>query len=172
MPELLVDVRDLSGGAGATKEIAKRVSVPGLRTPLGWVEESDEVQLDLSAEGLVDGVGVWGRVSGTMHLACSRCLKEYEEGFEQPVDEVFYYEGGEEKGGYEVRDATIDLEPVIRDVVVLAIPGRPLHDPGCKGLCPECGADLNVVEGVHTHERIDPRWSALAEIAGRLEERS
>ncbi len=172
MPELVVGVADLSSRAGATKEIAREVSLPGLRNAMGWVEEEDRVRLALSAEGLVEGVVVSGRVSGTLHLACSRCLKEYEEDFEQPVDEVFYYEQGKEKGGYEVQHDTIDLEPVVRDVVVLGIPGHPLHDPHCKGLCPDCGADLNLIECGHGHDRVDPRWVGLTEIAGHLKERS
>ncbi|MGH2731870.1 MAG: YceD family protein, partial [Actinomycetota bacterium] len=124
------------------------------------------------AEGLLEGVVVSGRVSGTMHLACTRCLKEYEEDFEQPVDEVFYYEQGEEKGGYDVCHDTIDLEPVIRDAVVLGIPEQPLHDPHCKGLCPDCGADLNLIECGHGQHRIDSGWAGLIEIAQHLEERS
>jgi uncharacterized protein len=55
----------------------------------------------------------------------------------------------------------IDLEPVLRDQVVLALPFQPLCTDDCPGLCPECGARLADEPG-HKHEdRTDPRWAAL-----------
>lgn len=55
----------------------------------------------------------------------------------------------------------IDLEPILRDAVVLELPFTPLCRPDCAGLCPECGADLNR-DPDHGHaEPIDPRWAGL-----------
>src|SRR3990170_2224603 len=61
-------------------------------------------------------------------------------------------------------DFMIDLTPLIREEVILATPLSVLCRPDCKGLCPDCGADLN--ERPHTHEDlIDDRWSKLRELA-------
>ena len=58
----------------------------------------------------------------------------------------------------------VDLEPLLRDAVVLALPFQPLCEDDCPGLCPECGFRL-ADDLDHGHEAaIDPRWSALTEI--------
>jgi uncharacterized protein len=58
----------------------------------------------------------------------------------------------------------IDLEPALRDQVVLALPFQPLCTDDCPGLCPECGVRLAEESG-HRHEGgIDPRWSALIDL--------
>ena len=54
----------------------------------------------------------------------------------------------------------IDLEPALRDAVVLALPLQPLCRDDCPGLCPECGARLADDPG-HAHDAVDPRWAAL-----------
>ena len=59
----------------------------------------------------------------------------------------------------------LDLEPVLRDAVVLALPFQPLCRPDCLGLCPECGARL-ADDPDHTHDApIDPRWAQLQQLA-------
>jgi DUF177 domain-containing protein len=56
----------------------------------------------------------------------------------------------------------LDLEPVLRDSVVLALPFRPVCEPDCQGLCLECGVRLLDHPG-HAHEEsIDPRWASLS----------
>jgi len=60
----------------------------------------------------------------------------------------------------------LDLEPVLRDAIALALPATLLCDDECPGLCPECGARL-ADEPDHTHDdAVDPRWAALADLAG------
>ena len=60
----------------------------------------------------------------------------------------------------ELEGDLIDLEPVLRDAVVLALPLRPLCRDDCPGLCAECGARL-ADDPDHGHETVDPRWAAL-----------
>jgi uncharacterized protein len=56
----------------------------------------------------------------------------------------------------------INLEPVVRDAIVLGLPITPLCRPDCAGLCPNCGQRLGDLAPDHTHEMLDPRWAALA----------
>ena len=73
-----------------------------------------------------------------------------------------YDESGEDELSLE--GELLDLEPVLRDAVVLALPFKPVCDPECPGLCPECGARL-ADDPDHTHgDAIDPRWSALSQL--------
>lgn len=168
MSGLLIDVGALIDRAGTSRDITTRRRVPGLTGTLAWVEEDDPVRLELLAESLLEGIGVTGEISGKLHLRCSRCLVEYEEPFRQPVDEVFYLGTPPEEEGYRVNGDTIDLEPMVRDLVVLAIPVNPVHNEDCRGLCATCGADLNVVDCGHGGPLGDLRWAPLAKLEGLL----
>lgn len=161
MSFLVVDISELAGGPGASRRIMRAERLPGLQGGMGWVDEGHPVGLNLLAESLTDGIAVSGRVSGIMHLSCSRCLMEYSAAFDEWIREVFYFERAEEREGYEVRGTEIDLEPMLRDAIVLAIPVRPLHREACRGLCPVCGADRNVVDCGHSTAAMDPRWAPL-----------
>jgi uncharacterized protein len=59
-----------------------------------------------------------------------------------------------------LQDDLIDLEPVVRDAVVLTLPLLPLCQEDCPGLCVQCGARL-VEDPEHSHPDVDPRWAAL-----------
>ena len=56
---------------------------------------------------------------------------------------------------------TIDLAPALREQILLAVPPSPLCDEACKGLCPQCGKDLNQGDCGCERTSIDPRWAAL-----------
>ena len=84
--------------------------------------------------------------------------------------ELFVYDDrGQDHGRSDLDDEVsrlegdlLDLEPLLRDAVVLALPFQPLCEDDCPGLCAECGARL-ADDPDHTHEAaIDPRWACLA----------
>jgi uncharacterized protein len=58
----------------------------------------------------------------------------------------------------------LDLEPLVRDAVVLGLPVNPVCDNDCEGLCAGCGARLADVDEDHSHDEIDPRWAALSQL--------
>ena len=63
----------------------------------------------------------------------------------------------------------MDLEALLRDTLVEALPLQPLCRPDCRGLCPQCGMDLNDHPD-HHHEMMDDRWAALEGLKQRLEQ--
>jgi uncharacterized protein len=63
-----------------------------------------------------------------------------------------------------VHDDLIELSAWAHDALALELPDKILHDPGCAGLCPECGKDLNVEPHTHEEQRGDPRWAALEQL--------
>lgn len=168
MSGLRIDVGSLVGRPGMARDIRTTEHVAGLTGTLGWVEESDPVRLDLTAESLLEGVGVSGTITGRMHLRCSRCLSDYIVSFRQHVDEIFYLGTPPEEEGYQVEGDVLDLEPMVRDHVVLAIPVNPVHSPECRGLCPTCGADLNAGDCGHGTDGMDSRWAPLVSLQGLL----
>lgn len=160
-----VDVRDLLGQPGAARSVHVHRSVEGLRTELARVPEDQPIEGDLLLESVGLGVLVTGPLEGTMALVCARCLKPVESVFQVDVQELFApgaVPGGDE---YPLREeGSVDLEPMIRDAVMLAMPFAPLCRPDCLGLCPRCGGDRNLGE-CRCETEPDARWSALDSLA-------
>ncbi|MER2136615.1 MAG: DUF177 domain-containing protein, partial [Arthrobacter sp.] len=106
---------------------------------------------------------------------CGRCLVPIEYTEDVDVQELFYYEDAEsfeeeeEEEQRRIERDVIDLEPVLRDAVVTSLPFQPVCREDCEGLCSECGARLEEDPG-HHHEVVDPRWAALAGLAGTAAE--
>ena len=156
---LPADVRDLVAKPGASREVHLAQAVEGLRTPV--VEaDTDPVRMDLMLESIVEGILVTGPVSGRMTLRCARCLTEFGDDFRVEVAELFAEDIEEADESYPLRDGMIDLEPMVRDAVVLSMPFSPLCRTDCLGLCERCGGDRNRGECT-CGPQMDPRWSAL-----------
>jgi len=118
---------------------------------------------------VVEGVLVTGSATAPIHGECSRCLDEIDDELTVGLTELFAYPDStteatteDDEVGHLVNDK-IDLEPLVRDQVVLALPQAPLCEPDCQGLCPECGGKWADLGPKHEHETIDPRWAALKE---------
>ena len=161
MTLLVIDITELASHPGRSRPVKGAETIQGLKGVLGWVEDDDPVEVDLLAESLVDGIGVSGEVTGRLKLTCSRCLVGFEEPFRKSVDETFYFAPVSEDEGYKVEGTVIDLEQMLRDLIVLSIPMSPVHDEGCKGLCPVCGTDKNVSDCGHDSQPVDIRWAPL-----------
>jgi uncharacterized protein len=126
------------------------------------------VELDLRLESVVEGVLVSGSAVVEVRGECVRCLGDVSDQLEVGIQELFVYPGMEPDDTLASRLAgdLIDLEPLLRDEVVLDLPFQPLCREDCSGLCVECGANLNDNPG-HRHEsRLDPRWAALHGLEG------
>lgn len=132
------------------------------------VPEGSPIALDLRLEAVMEGVLVTGTARAHPVGECTRCLESLEEDLEVDMQELFAYDDeGRRPGADEdeelgrVEGELIDLEPLLRDAVVLALPFGPLCREDCPGLCPECGARL-ADDPEHDHGApIDPRWAAL-----------
>jgi uncharacterized protein len=120
-----------------------------------------EFELDLRLESVVEGVLVSGTVRALALGECARCLEPLEQPLETSLQELYAYPGHEPDEPWAVvANDSLDLEPAVRDAVVLALPLAPLCRPDCPGLCSVCGARL-ADDPTHTHDEIDPRWAAL-----------
>jgi uncharacterized protein len=161
-----VDVRDLMHRPGEMRERVIDVTVPEeFGNAMIGVKTGSALQIDLRMESLHDGILVSAEVDGTAAGECGRCLIDIEQTVQVEFQELFAY-SSDEAFEYEVHEDTIDLEPVIRDAVVLSLPFQPVCQEDCLGLCPVCGVRLLDNPG-HEHEApIDPRWAALGDLAG------
>jgi len=121
----------------------------------------------------VEDIRVRAHLQGQFELLCARCLVPVPTPLETSFDLIFRpggidAEAGEhaisedetEIGYYE--KSGLPLEDVVREQVLLTLPGRILCREACKGLCPQCGTDRNASDCGCTESTGDPRWGALA----------
>ncbi|NNG19572.1 DUF177 domain-containing protein [Naumannella sp. ID2617S] len=162
---LVIDTHDLGRRAGAMKELHTSTEAPeGIGGDVIGVPTGSPIQLDLRLESVVEGVLVTGTAEVTVVGQCGRCLDPIEQGLEIDVQELYLYPGTEpdDAEASRMEGELIDLEPLVRDEVVLELPFMPLCRDDCEGLCPTCGANLNA-DPEHRHdEAVDPRWGDLA----------
>jgi uncharacterized protein len=135
--------------------------VEGFGNAVIGVRTGDVVHLDARLESLHDGILVSADVDVVAFGECVRCLDPVELPVEVEIQEVFAY-SFDEAFDYTVIDEHIDLEPLVRDAVVLALPFQPVCSPDCPGLDPATGERLADFPDRKPAEVIDPRWSALS----------
>jgi uncharacterized protein len=157
-----VAVYDLMHRPGEMREKALDVSEPeGYGNAVIGVRQGTRVHIDTRMESLHDGILVSGDVRTVAEGECVRCLIDVKVPIEVEFQELFAY-SLDEAFDYTVHDDHVDLEPVVRDAVVLSLPFQPVCQEDCLGLCPVCGVRLLDNPG-HEHEApVDPRWAALA----------
>jgi uncharacterized protein len=128
-----------------------------------------EVTADLTVESTVDGLVVHGDVHVGTADDCRRCLRPVTATIQIDVDEVYQPvapgRAVPPEGINPLESEALDLSPVVRDAVLLALAGPPLLcDEQCAGLCPVCGEDRNLVACGCESEVKDLRWSALDQL--------
>ncbi len=112
------------------------------------------------------GVLAQGSLHAKTTVSCVRCLHLFEFSYDVELSELFVYRPDVEevssKEPYVVnRGGFIDLTPIVREEGILAVPIQALCAPGCKGLCSQCGQDLNEGTCTCTSETLDPRLASL-----------
>jgi uncharacterized protein len=155
------------------RTVARTVPAPAdIRGELLGVQPGSDLVLDLRLESVSEGVLVSGTTRVIVTGECARCLDPLTSELEVDLQQLYVYPGNEidaddadDEIGLLVDDY-VDLEPALRDAVVLALPLAPVCKEDCLGLCPDCGARLEDVEPGHRHEQVDPRWAALRVIGG------
>lgn len=128
------------------------------------VEAGAEVDIDVRVESVHEGILASGTADTRYDGVCGRCLADVSEPIEVEFQELFAYPG-EEETDFEVQDDHVDLETLVRDAVVLSLPFQPVCQPDCPGLDPETGKRRTKSTEAENPAPIDPRWSALREIA-------
>jgi uncharacterized protein len=142
----------------------------------GDCEFFDPLDIRLGVRFIGRMVAVEGRFSTQVRLSCNRCL----EAFVSPLKSRFYLtytsdmplqtesvgdDGvelrAEEMGLNLIKGEEIDMRDAVQSEIVMAIPIKPLCAKDCKGLCPQCGSDMNEGDCGCKTESIDPRLAVL-----------
>lgn len=176
---LVLDLRELGRRPGSMQAVTTSVPAPAdLGTAVIGVPEGSDIALELRLESVTEGVLVSGTARVELFGECARCLEEVRDDYVAPIQELYVYaerrEAADEAGDDEaealptLEGDTLDLEPTLRDVVVLALPLSPVCRADCPGLCTLCGARL-ADDPDHQHEVVDPRWAALLDLTNHDE---
>jgi uncharacterized protein len=170
--EFIVSVAEILGHPGEYRDVAVGRALAAVEVPLARLTERP-LSGSLRLESVMEGILVTGSVDGATELQCARCLKAFGSEVEVEVCELYTAPGHEaEDDAYRVKGTEIDLEPMLRDAVGLALPLNPVCRPDCAGLCARCGTDLNDGACDCVEDESDPRWDALAELRAKLESQS
>ncbi len=171
----MLDTRELGRRPGSQRPVHLTAPAPAdLGIEVVGVPEGSPVVLDLRLEAVVEGVLVTGTATTELAGECARCLAGVRDIVAADLQELFVYDDRDVPAGAEDDEETsrllgdlADLEPALRNAVVLALPFQPLCREDCPGLCVECGARLAEDPG-HRHEPdLDPRWAELRAVTPR-----
>ena len=173
---------ELPRRAGEMKEyeldviVKEKFGVDLISVPAGEV-----IEIDARLESVTEGVLLSADVYAVAQGECIRCLDPVEIVIERKIQELYSYEPTNERGKKKRKSSTedltsedldvadefmmdgdiLDLETPVRDAIVLSLPGNPLCNQDCLGLCPECGGKWADLPEDHAHEVIDARWASL-----------
>lgn len=158
----VVEIAKLLGRSGTRVDFAVSAPVADAGITDAAVAEDTEVTAEFVLESIGESVTVAGTLAGALQANCRRCLEEFRTEFLVPVKEIF--EATPEEGEtYKLGQDELDLEPMVREVLLLELPMAPLCREGCEGPVPEV-FEADTVLGEAAPET-DPRWAALDGLA-------
>ncbi|NMM98948.1 YceD family protein [Bifidobacterium olomucense] len=189
-----ISVAQVASRAGQSKQIDADFPAPsGIGDTIVGIQEGAPVHVRGQFDSIVDGLVFTGRLVAPFVSECTRCLKPIDEDWPVDVTVFFPYESAADSGRGKRGDAAneeidivagedeaedtypllergafADIEAMIRDALVESLPLQPLCKPDCKGLCSQCGVDLNE-EPDHHHDVTDLRFASLAGLKAQLE---
>ena len=160
----VVNVAVLLRRAGSRRDEHRSAPLPGLAVTGSRVPDGSDVAVDVVLESLGGSTVVAnGSVSADWEASCRRCLGPASGAVHVDVRELFE-RGADGEETYPLRGDQLDLEPLARDAVLLALPLAPVCADSCAGLCPTCGVNRNEVTCTCETDERDPRWAALDDL--------
>ena len=155
---------------GISRHFATSASVLGITDPEFSVVQP--VEIDAQFYKVDQEVLVQGTLQSAVHLTCSRCAEEFEQPLGVALNAVYLplpamaseraqeLEAGETEV-YAYADSVIDLAEMVRDKLLFAVPIQPHCIVGCKGLCPACGANRNLISCQCAEEKLGSPFELL-----------
>jgi len=167
-----INISQLRKDAGGTQPFAIKTSASelGLDNPEAW-------DANMMIEGCVINKGMIYEVAGTIHATmkeyCSLCLEDMSVILDIPFSEEYREADCDEFHGNSVENSNhfdgdeIDIIDLIRENILLAAPIKPVCSQSCRGLCPECGINLNIHTCSCISTKIDPRLAVLEKLLSK-----
>jgi uncharacterized protein len=163
---LVVNAVELLRRPGSTKDIDVVVAAEDFEFNDPRIDDVP-VHVRLHLEALSDGIAVTGVATAQWHGDCRRCLAPVRESADIEIDEL-YQLTVTDPDAFPIDADQLMLLPMVRENILVVVPQFLLCRPDCKGLCPQCGADLNEGECSCEAPIADDRWAALEDLKLRL----
>lgn len=166
-----INVAQVSEDEGLTIHHLYPEGEPALRGYDNRLTGRPELNLRAARDGA--RVQLVGELIAAVSFDCDRCLKPLTIPVEQTFDLTYVppvrTEEEKELGDADLlvafyTDQVIDVDDLVREQIELAVPMSRLCSDECRGLCPECGANLNEADCRCSPEDADPRWAALTQL--------
>src|SRR5215467_8005940 len=150
------------------------------KTALHIAGRAELIRENRGSKVVVDDIRIVGDLSTEVELRCARCLDPVKRKVSEAFDLIYRPLGvdagkdevsisrAETEIGYYQGDGLL-LEDVLKEQILLALPVKLVCSTECKGLCPQCGRNLNVEQCDCVTTMPDPRWAALEDIRKKLE---
>lgn len=165
---LRVHVAELLRRPGSERQLEVAVTPAELGLDDDRFGADEPVEVDVRLESLTDGIVVNGHIDAIWHGTCRRCAAPASGRLRCEVHELYQFDVTD-PDAFPLEGDQLDLEPMVREVIVLDAPVSPLCRDECAGLCQHCGADLNTTRCGCSAEPADPRWAALDELKGLID---
>jgi uncharacterized protein len=160
----------------ATSELTLKATPEQLNLNLDLATLGSDVVYNLTTRRIEDEVFLDGTLTFTMNLTCARCVDEFATPFRLPlrlaiqlvVDESLVREedaNSEEFVVFPEAKKAFSLDQQVRDLIAVELPMKPLCRIDCRGLCPQCGANLNESPCGCKTGGTDPRWDGLRKLS-------
>lgn len=128
---------------------------------------------------VIKDIRLGGKIQTTLEMPCARCLEPVVQDVKREFEllyrplgidagrEELSVTGAEAEIGYYSGEGLL-LEDVLREQVLLAVPLKVICRQDCKGLCPQCGKNMNA-DSCSCEEAEDERWSALKDLREKMQ---
>ncbi|MFW6036022.1 MAG: YceD family protein [Halothermotrichaceae bacterium] len=159
---MIIDLSNLKE-VGSYKSIKKKVDIPDINYRKQEIKAPFPFDIKLDIYNTQDSFVLTGNLTGSLIMVCSRCLEKFNYDLDIKIDEELLKE--------DLADVdSIDLTDLFLENILINMPIKPLCDEDCKGLCPQCGQNLNKGECDCEVEFVDPRLAKLKELLDEDEE--
>jgi len=170
--KIVFDEKFMSGAIDLGEDIQQK-------EPVQAAGQAELIEENRGSREVVEDIRVRGRVSTRLELRCARCLEPVEHPVAETFDALYRPQGvdahGEEASisraeteiGYYQGEGVL-LEDVLKEQILLSLPAKLVCRPDCKGLCPQCGRNLNFESCNCVTVSTDPRWADLEALRRKL----
>lgn len=154
--------------------ISKVIKVPDVAMDLSFEEKIDFIESNFGKIKVLQPVQFHGTIMNdgkilylngnlltTLELYCDRCTKSVETSLSIEIKEKFSKDFIDEEEMHIISGNEIDLNPIFIDSILLNMPMKSICSEECKGICPQCGQNLNEHICSCKNEEIDSRFAVL-----------
>ncbi|MFA5116864.1 MAG: DUF177 domain-containing protein [Candidatus Omnitrophota bacterium] len=134
MPSKILLKIDLNRLPAEGLVLEENINASDLDTDSEFIKANGPIKVRAEVSRITNAVTVALEMNAALKMRCGRCLEDFEAPLKKGVVLNYFVESSQR---------AIDLTPDVREEFLLAYPMNPLCSPGCKGLCPKCGQNLN-----------------------------